>query len=292
MAAPSYNDVWRFARALARVSTKARDEFTMAMGVIDFTDVDSAMEQVAEVARRIAEKYGPAARELAAQWYDYCRELAIGRGYTAGIGEGSRYSLNSDVGAATSAYIRGEITEEELRARLAGVMVSQMHKEARDTILSNLADENNRAAEAGDKELQSKIGFCRVPTAGACAFCTLLASRSFYPWQQYRSTRSAGEAKKYHDDCRCVIMPFHSAMAIGGYADKLDKYNSQYRDADNARRSGTMPDGSPMPDELKARIAAAKAEHRARYDAGEVTEPWRSINEDLIIMRELNQGMK
>lgn len=291
MAAPSFNDVWRFARALARVSTKARDEFTMAMSAIDFSDVDTALEQVQEVARRIAERYGPAARELAAQWYDYCRELAIGQGYTAGIGEGSRYSLDSDVGAATAAFARGEITEEELRARLAGVMVSQMQKEARDTILSNLADENNRAAEAGNKELQSKIGFCRVPTAGSCAFCTLLASRPFYPWQLYSSTRSAGDAKKYHDECKCVIMPFHSAMSIPGYADRLDSYNSQYRDADNVRRSGMMPDGSPMPDELKERIEAAKAEHKERFLRGEVSEPWRSINTDLIIMRELNPGM-
>lgn len=281
----SFAAVMKFSRTLAHISTQSRDELRKALAKIDFTDTDKAIERVREIMQAIAAKYGLGARELAAQWYDYCRQLELGRGYTAGIGESSRYSLDSDIDALATKMNAGEITQDDFLARMGGVMVGQMNREARNTILSNLSQDYQEAEARGDTKTSSKIGFCRVPVAGGCAFCVLLASRSYYPWQQYVSAKTAGDAHKYHDDCRCVIVPFTKAMSIPGYADKLEKYNTAYRDADNTRRSGMMPDGEPMPEELKLRIAAAKAEHAAKFRRGEVEQSWRPINEDLIIMR-------
>lgn len=285
MAELSFNAIMRFSRSLAKVATGARDELRAAAARIDFSDQDKAIGEVREIMQAIADKYGLGARELAAQWYDYCRELNIGRGFTAGIGESTRYSLQSDIDALAGKLNAGEIETEDFISRLGGVMVGQIHRDARNTILGNLSRDYQEAEKANDTGRMSKMGFCRVPVAGGCAFCVLLASRSHYPWQQYNTAGTAGEARKYHDDCRCVIVPFTKALSIPGYGEKLEEYNKAYRDADNARKSGTMPNGEPMPDELKERIAIAKAEHKAKYKAGEVSEPWRSINEDLIIMR-------
>lgn len=291
MAELTYSAIMRFSRALAKIATKARDELRAAVAQIDFTDQDAAIERVGEVMRAIADKYGLGARELAAQWYDYCRQLGIGKGFTAGIGESTRYSMESDIVSLADKLIAGEITLDEFTANLGGVMVGQIHRDARNTILANLSDDYQQAEQRGDAETASKMGFCRVPVAGGCAFCVMLASRSYYPWQQYVSAKTAGDSHKYHDDCRCVIVPFTKAMGIPGYADKLEKYNNAYRDADNARRSGMMPDGEPMPDELKLRIAAAKAEHAEKFRRGEVEQSWRPINEDLIIMRWNNPAL-
>lgn len=291
MAELTYSAIMRFSRALAKIATKARDELRAALAQIDFTDQDAAIERVGEVMHAIADKYGLGARELAAQWYDYCRQLGIGKGFTAGIGESTRYSMESDIVSLADKLSAGEITLDEFTANLGGVMVGQIHRDARNTILANLSDDYQQAEQRGDAETASKMGFCRVPVAGGCAFCVLLASRSYYPWQQYKTAGTAGEAKKYHDDCRCVIVLFTKAMSIPGYSEKLDGYNSAYREADNTRRSGMMPDGEPMPEELKLRIANAKAEHTAKFKRGEVDEPWRSINEDLIIMRWNNPSL-
>lgn len=251
------------------------------MSAIESIDVTAtnAPERLKQLGRAVLEKYGLPAKELAAQWYDYCHELEISSGYTAGIGEVSRYSLESDFGALCDRFAAGEVVESDFVAQLGGILVNQVHREARNTIMANLSEEFLQAEAQGDHKLAGKIGYSRVPVADACAFCVLLASRSFYPWQQYNTARTAGEGRKYHDDCRCVIVPFAKAMEIRGYSEKLDEYNTAYRDADNMRRANDLPD------ELQERIAIARAEHKAKFERGEVTEPWRSINEDLIIMR-------
>lgn len=291
MAELSYNAVMRFSRTLAHVATAARDEIRAQVAHIDFSDQDKAMDEVRVVMQAVADKYGVGARELAAQWYDYCRRIGIGRGYTAGIGESTRYSMQSDINAAIDKLNAGEITLDEFTANLGGVIVAQINRDARNTIMGNLSADFQRAQEANDVDTMGKIGFCRVPVAGGCAFCVLLASRSYYPWQMYNSAQTAGESRKFHDDCRCVIVPFTKAMNIPGYGEKLDEYNNAYREADNARRSGKMPNGEPMPEELRMRIEAARAEHREKYKRGEVEQPWRSINEDLIIMRWNNPAL-
>lgn len=285
MADLSYGAVMKFSRTLAHVATAARDELRKQIALIDFEDQERAFEEVRLVMRAIADKYGIGARELAAQWYDYCRQIGIGRGYTAGIGESTRFSMQSDIDAAIGKVTAGEWTIDEFIANMGGVMVGQINRDARNTILSNLSADFQQAQEANDTETMSKIGFCRVPVAGGCAFCVLLASRTYYPWQMYKSAKTAGESKKFHDDCRCVIVPFTKAMSIPGYGKKLEEYNTAYRDADNTRRSGKMPNGEPMPEELKERIETARLIHREKFKKGEVEEPWRSINEDLIIMR-------
>lgn len=295
MARPSYEDVWTFSRSVQHVSQEARKAFQAGVQEIRFSDWAVASAQLKELVEAVMDMYGAAASELGAQWYEFCRANEFKRGYTAIVGEVSRYSVRSDVRAAIDKLFGGEVTEGELLAMMSGIVVDQTQKAAREAILLNL-DEDLRQAKAA---LQSsggsmradaqrfidRCGYARVPTADACAFCVLLASQGFV----YRSEYSAKYDKygaEYHEHCNCVAVPFSRASEIPGYGDKLSEYEQKYRDADNLRRSGDLPDA------LKDRIAQARKEHEASYAAGLTNKRWDStLNENTIIMRWQNPGM-
>ena len=279
MTAPSFSDIQRYAKTLQRVSQKARAEFLEAASKVDYTDWTRAAQQLREIIDALMEKYGIAAAELGAQWYEFCRDNEFDRRFTAIVGDTSRYSARSDVNAAIDKLFDGEIAVEELVDTLAGVVNNQVKKQARDTILENLQDERLQAIRRGDSKAAGRMGYARVPVGATCAFCLLLASQGFV----YNTRQSAIYAKdgdKFHKGCDCVAVPFHEAGKIAGYGERLSEYEQLYRDADNMRRSGDIPD------ELKEHIKAVRDEHRRAYEAGETDVKWDpSLNENLIIMR-------
>lgn len=285
MAAPSFQDVQRYAKTLQRVSQKARDEFLDAAAKVDFSDWASAADELRAIVDAIVRKYGLAAAELGAQWYEFCREGEFDSRYTAIVGDTSRYNARSDANAAIDKLFGGKLTTDGLVDALAGVVANQTQKQARDTILENLQDDRLEAIRRGDRKVAARMGYARVPVGGTCAFCLMLASQGFV----YSSKQSAIYKKdggKFHQGCDCVAVPFHEAGGIPGYGERLVEYDSMYRRADNARRSGDLPD------ELKERIRKARDEHRRAYEAGETTDRWDpTLNENLIIMRWQNPSL-
>lgn len=284
MPAPTYSDIYSYAQQVQAVSQEAREAFIVGIQNIDFDDWASAAEELRTLITNIVEYYGLASSELGAQWYEYCRTLNVGRGYTAIVGEVSRYSVLSDTNASIDKLFDGKIDEDELIRQLSGVVTNQVQKHARDTILENLNAEYLEARRSGNNQFADSIGYARVPVGETCAFCIMLASRGFV----YTSERAATQTKlgdKYHNNCNCTAVPFSKAHTIPGYTEQLEKYEQMYRDADNARRSGDIPD------ELKERIKEAKRIHNEKYDAGETEERWRSFNEITMIMRYQNEGL-
>ena len=275
MAAPTYNDIYKFSRTLQHISQEARSEFQKLLSEVDFSDWSIAANQLRTLIQGIVSRYGLASAEIGAQWYEYCRKMNFDSRYTAIVGEVSRYSVSSDVNAEIDKLFNGEVNEAELVSLLSGAVVDQVQKQARDTILSNLNAEYLDAIARGDKSFASKCGYARVTTGDSCAFCIMLASRGFV----YASERTATKSKrgdKYHNHCHCVAVPFAKADSINGYEKTLYKHKQMYHDADNLRRSGNYPD------ELRERIDAAKANHSGRWDA---------LNEIMIIMRYQTEGL-
>lgn len=272
MTTPSFSDIYKFADAVQKVSQAARREFLEIAGIIDFADAEVATEQLRSAVLTIVQKYGLAASEIGAQWYEYCRAGEFSRGYTAIVGEVSRYSALSDADAIIGKYVSQELTEGEFVQRLAGVVTNQTMRQSRDSILENL-DEDLRAARAeNDTEFADRAGWARVPQGETCAFCLLLASQGFV----YNTRKSALSG---HPGCNCTAVPFHDAHKIPGYGTKLESYERIYREADNLRRSGDLPD------ELNDRIKEARLAHREAYEKGDTTHRWNSANELAIIMR-------
>lgn len=76
--------------------------------------------------------------------------------------------------------------------RLQGALTRLVLQSYRETVLNTARDHGRR----------TRTAVARIPEAGACAFCRVLASRGAV----YGSTKSAQLAKdghRFHDNCRC-----------------------------------------------------------------------------------------
>lgn len=264
---PSYADVWKYANALQRVSQQARDDFLAAVKEVDFSDPEAAREQLQTIVQGLVDWYGLAAKELGAQWFEYCEELATRANPSQLVGDTGRYSTKSDVDALCDRAASGEIDEQKLVELLQGVVVEQTKRRARSEIESRIAEKMQ--AEGGRGGV--KYGYARVPVGDTCAYCIMLASRGFDYWSE-KTARAAD-----HPGCNCVIVPFHEAGNIPGYEEKLASYREQYVEARQAVR-----DPSP---ELQARIDIARHNHEVAYANGETTTRWSQMNEIAIAMR-------
>lgn len=284
MASPTYEDIWTYAHTVQGISQEARAAFLKAAESVDLDDWAAAADQLRDIITEIVEVYGLASGELGAQWYEYCRSKKYDSRYTAIVGATSRYGIVSDCDTVIDKLFDGKITTEEMVASLAGVVVNQVQKHARDTILDNLDIEYKAAMARGDRKMAGEIGYARVPMGDACAFCIMLASRGFVYRSEYTATKTKW-GDKYHPNCTCEAVPFTQAGDIKGYGRKLDAYYETYADARDLWRSGNMPE------ELEKRIADARAEHSQKIAEGLASDRWGDDNEITIVMRWQNPGM-
>lgn len=193
--------------------------------------------------------YAAATSEVSARFYEEIRQAAEFRGrFDAEVlplvdtsrlyalaGAGTVPAMFEQAGAALSF--------------LAGGLVSILSEHAADTVIGNAAlDDRN------------KVRFQRVPRAGCCGFCGMLASRSAAAGNLYTSEEAAlrvvgrgmpveatrgkrgGQAKgirprgsrqmgqSFHDYCRCRAVPVNEGNAVQLQAD-ADSYYDAYRKA-------------------------------------------------------------
>lgn len=127
---------------------------------------------------------------------------------------------------------------------LSGGLVKRLTEVAADTTISNAAIDPD------------PVSYQRVPSAGCCSFCGMLASRG----AAYGSKESAGmvvgrgvpvektkgkrggqgrgiktrgkraPGESFHDNCRCKVVAVHAGNSVEMQAD-VDKYYDAYRDA-------------------------------------------------------------
>lgn len=285
MAAPRYKDIMAFSRSVASISRAAQRSFEELAARVDYTDWGRAADEIRGIVEAVMLEYGPAAAELGAQWYEFCRRLAVPGKFIAAVGDVDLAEVRRAVDRGIDMLFDGKVTEVGLTSVISGTVADQIERHVRDTVTENLRRDWRGAVARGDKRLAQRCGYTRVPAGDACAFCVMLASAG----PVYVSAKSATTAKDgdaYHDNCRCVAVPFAEASQIAGYGNKLEEYEGMYQEADTIRRSGSMPQ------ELKDRIKDAKAEHERRYRAGETSRPWEPMNETTIIMRYMNSGLK
>lgn len=287
MASPSYSDVRRYAELLQRIAQDARGELLDVLEQVDPNDIEAVADGIRAAMLEILDRYGLAASELGAEWYEYCRELAIGGGYTAIVGQSSRFGMEGDFDAELARLKDGKMTPEEFMSRLGGIMVESIRRQARNSILENMADEYDAAIERGDYDFANQCGYARVPVGDTCAFCLILASRGFVYATEKSATISKKTGDRYHKGCDCVAVPFSDASKISGYSERLSAYRDMYYEANEMRTSGNMPE------ELRERIDAARERHQEDYAAGLTNVRWRpSLNETTMIMRYLYPGLK
>lgn len=277
MAAPNYEQIQSFDHVTEQLKQAAIDEF--------LSEVDETMrlDDVLEVATRIAEKFAFLGAELGAQWYDLCTQLAGIEAEPAEIQEpdpdGLRAKAESTVKASQKPFV------ETFEYYMQNVINDSIRK----TGDANLWRDYMRGLSPGK--------WARVPVGDTCAWCLMLASQGAW----YLTEESAvGDGDHYHNGCNCKAVYHADAESINGYSGKLGKYKAMYYSAENIREAAESGK-EPYPEELAMRIAKAEAMHGAREAAkkaeaeanGEtyVEQQWTQYNVDLIIMRD-KYGLK
>ena len=284
MATPTYSDIKRYSSMARSVSKSAREEFERRASEIDYSDWARASDELRELCRAIVRTYGMGAATLGAQWYDYCRRLAIGEGDPAEPLTPNESSLTYDIEQTIHGLYEGTIAPDDMAHAMGATVEKTVHALSRDTVSVALQRDYDASVARGEGQgKRSRYRWTRVTVGTSCAFCTMLASRGAV----YLSRESAGgtPSSKFHDDCDCVVLPFADSGDIRGYEQTLDACSKAYYDARNAIARDELPD------ELNKRIAEARARHKARFEAGETTEPWRDFNEITMVMRWQNPGM-
>ena len=160
---------------------------------------NASVEDVQRVMRGLAMKYGDQAAASAFQAIRTSRETHELWGLLPApeLADPVRPEV---VDAATAWALQtkrvpGGVSPREAFTRLVGSLVRFVNQPARETVMRSAA--------------KAKVAWARVPTAKACAFCLMLASRGAV----YTSRKSALETDsgaRFHDKCHCLVIESYS----------------------------------------------------------------------------------
>ena len=198
----------------------------VALALRDLTDFWSALdtsrnpERVRDLLLQffpdLVQSYGSTAAVLGADWYDMLRDVppsaASFRAALAG-------PANTEQAVASARWGIGPLfqTEPDPAGALAALMGATQRlvlQPGRDTVW------------AASRRDPVSTSFARMPSGPTtCRWCVMLASRGF----DYSSDVAAGEGRKFHDRCDCVIVPGRSRDDLPEDYD-LDEYKRLYAD--------------------------------------------------------------
>lgn len=193
------------------------------------------------------------------------------------------------------------VDEMERRELIESIREEYGQSEPRET-KRNVPDRKTQQETGYTYPTSVKVKFMRVPHADCkCSFCITLASRgAVYLTRERAGGRYGDEANKFHDHCRCAIVPVSRYEPyIAGYDEEMNRYYDMYADAHaeleniwEYKRNGREGELSEQDQEILKRIDDAYARHKAQYDADpENTPKWKEMNELSIAMRVMNEGM-
>ena len=140
----------------------------------------------------IVEAYG---RESALAARDYAVADYAARGARVSPGEielSAPVFEQADSSARWAVFGAGDAFEGEVLHRLQGALTRLVLQPYRETVL-NAARDHGR---------YTRTAVARVPEAGACAFCRMLASRGAV-YGSAESAQSTKDGRRFHDHCRC-----------------------------------------------------------------------------------------
>jgi hypothetical protein len=217
---------------------------TAAWPQLDPRDVRGSLPRFLTLIMALIHRYGTASSVHAAAFYKTARADAGIRGNVtvrpAPLPPAEQVTKSLEW--ATSGLYR-EVTPQTERAALTKV------EGLTQTLALNMGRQT--IIEAVKTDRQAK-GWARVPEAGACSFCLLLATRGAV----YKSKASAGGSKfKTHDHCHCHVEPTFSdhyeptalvrqaqdLYAATPYGDNPNEARNNFRVAvDQARDAGRL----------------------------------------------------
>lgn len=218
-------------------------------GVDDFDDIVGIMQ-----ARMPA--YSTMAEALAVSFYDGIRaEAGVDSDYDAEMAD----SYDREKMAKDAYAVAAET------AASGGSMANNMG----DLAQREINNSANEVIRHNAKKDPAKPKCASVPTASnPCEWCRMRASAGFIYDQDSGS----------HSNCKCRLVPgFKGSDKVEGYDPA--PYREEWNAAADAYRSGDIDD------ELKEKIAEAKARHAQELAEGRASKPWDDTNAILMVMR-------
>jgi hypothetical protein len=175
----------------AGLAVLAAREVASAWRLIQLGDLRTTLPRFAAAVAALVQRYGLASASLAADYYDSARAAAgiSGRFTVMPADPPGLDQVEAEVGWATRVLWSAEPDTESARTMVTGAADRMVLDTGRATISD--AVQSDRAAR----------GWARVPEAGCCAFCAMLATRgAVYKTEQTADFRA-------HDHDRCHIEP-------------------------------------------------------------------------------------
>lgn len=244
---------------LEELNTAALGDLRELMDGIAGLDADTARELLFDTVPAVFDPYALTASNVSASFYEESRALAgsptpfTPQALAEPVAPESWRAL---VGVATDSDAFTSIGVEVAFDMLAGGLVKRLTESAAETVFSNGVEDPD------------PVAYQRVPKAGCCGFCGMLASRGAAYGSREQAGRvvgrgmpisktrlpggkrkSGGQAKgvksrgtqkageRFHDNCKCVVVAVHAGNAVEMAADQ-DKYYEAYREA-----AGNIDDG-------------------------------------------------
>lgn len=259
----SIEDIERHSDNLNAISDAAVDDLRSYCGdlfaEVDWQNADDSARkqvrnQVIDHVNYIQETYGGASESVGSLFFDNA------------ISNDGKFANALMFGSANKAQVENSVRywarhlfddEPNLDAFMDGVssFVRRTVAHAADLSVADSAVYANKKHGIG-------VVYARVPQGPTCGFCIMLASRGFV----YASRESAGQFKKYHDECNCRIVAGMPGTEVEGY-DPEGMYD-RYKACRDAITHGEVGDKNPIWRDW-SRLSAEEQESYAEPTGGD-----------------------
>lgn len=235
-------DVEAYSLAIDDLSTLAFADIESLLNSLDASDPIALREALLDLLPEVVQPYLTGSGDLAAVWYEELRNQTE-RARMAAVVAGTEINGQqlSVMTRRAMAPLFGQ-SESTVLSLLTGSVQRLIANAGRDTIRANVMQDRIR------------VGYGRVPKAGCCAFCSMLASRGAV----YNSADSAGAVRgrgmeigstdgrrggqargvnargnqalgdRFHDHCKCVVAPVFVGDTY--YTDVRQEHEAIYRE--------------------------------------------------------------
>ena len=202
---------------IAALVERALDAFLASLNFDRPEQVQTALFEYVPV---LVAEYGDMAATVAAEWFDELRAAEGVRGsFRAALAP-----LTPDVQVARRLGFATRVSgplftgDFETLTEFLKIMTNEYALQpGRETVMQSAHRDN--------------AAYARIPEPGACDFCIMLASRGFV-----YSKDTAGDTKKFHGNCRCVVLPsWDETRARVEYGYDPDALYDQYRASRDAK---------------------------------------------------------
>jgi hypothetical protein len=185
-----YSELLEYQKSLGVLSESAQKELLAVWGQLSNMTIEDAREVLIASMEGLVAKYGDPAALMAAEFMERYAPSTMYKAFSPILSDSvNPAQIEQEVHYAMKGWAKG-VPEQTIRTLLAALS-RYVKYPARATVIDNA-------------RLHKKLRFARVPTgAHTCEFCLLLASRGFVYW----SKENAGEFKRFHNACDCIVVP-------------------------------------------------------------------------------------